>query len=74
MKLKTLAFPAIATGFFSYPLDKCGDVFVKTIYEYFDEENKGTSLKKVSCTIIDDLTLNEFLKAFDRKFPVKTED
>ena len=69
LEVETLAFPAISSGIFGFPKDKCGDIFMETIYEYFNKEKQDTSLKRVSCTIIDKPTLEEFYEAFDRKSP-----
>ena len=39
-----------------------------TISTYFDESRSSTSVAEVRCTIIDDPTFDEFIKAFERKF------
>lgn len=33
-KLKTIAFPAISTGIFGYPIDKCSKIMIFTAKEY----------------------------------------
>jgi O-acetyl-ADP-ribose deacetylase (regulator of RNase III) len=33
-KLKTIAFPAISTGIFGYPIEKCSKVMIATVKEY----------------------------------------
>jgi O-acetyl-ADP-ribose deacetylase (regulator of RNase III) len=34
--LKTLAFPAISTGIFGYPIDKCAKIMIATTKKYLD--------------------------------------
>jgi len=33
-KLKSIAFPAISTGIFGYPIDRCAAIMISTIIEY----------------------------------------
>jgi O-acetyl-ADP-ribose deacetylase (regulator of RNase III) len=33
-KLRTIAFPAISTGIFNYPIDKCARIMISTAKEY----------------------------------------
>ncbi|MFW9874365.1 MAG: macro domain-containing protein [Candidatus Thorarchaeota archaeon] len=33
-KLKTIAFPAISTGIFGYPIDRCSQIMISTVKEY----------------------------------------
>ncbi len=33
-KLKTIAFPAISTGIFGYPIDRCSEIMISTAKEY----------------------------------------
>ncbi|MFX0082780.1 MAG: macro domain-containing protein [Candidatus Hodarchaeota archaeon] len=33
-KLKTIAFPAISTGIFGYPIDRCSKIMISTAKEY----------------------------------------
>ncbi len=43
-KLKSIAFPAISTGIFGYPIDRCAKVMLQNTIEYLKEE---TGLGKV---------------------------
>jgi len=36
--LKTIAFPAISTGIFGYPIDKCADIMISTTKTYLKSE------------------------------------
>lgn len=42
--LKSIAFPAISTGVFGYPIDRCAKIMLQTIVEYL---SKPTELEKV---------------------------
>ncbi len=41
----SIALPAISTGIFGFPKDRCADIMLNTIRDYF--ENETTSLKEV---------------------------
>ncbi len=43
--MRSIAFPAISTGIFGFPKDRCADIMLKTIRDYLD--NEATSLKEV---------------------------
>jgi O-acetyl-ADP-ribose deacetylase (regulator of RNase III) len=56
-KLQSIAFPAISTGIFGYPADRCAKIMLATIIEYL----KGsTGIKKVTMCLFDDKTLGIF--------------
>jgi len=42
--LKTIAFPAISTGIFGYPIDKCAKIMINTVKEHLQQK---TSIKTV---------------------------
>jgi len=43
--LKTIAFPAISTGIFGFPIKKCAQIMLSTTIDYL---NAGTCLEKVA--------------------------
>ena len=43
-ELNTIAFPAISTGIFGYPIDRCAKIMINTVKEYF---SRKTSVKAV---------------------------
>jgi O-acetyl-ADP-ribose deacetylase len=43
--LNSIALPAISTGIFGFPKDRCADIMLNTIRNYFEHE--ATSLKEV---------------------------
>jgi O-acetyl-ADP-ribose deacetylase (regulator of RNase III) len=59
--LSSLAFPAISTGIFGYPTDRCARIMLETAIDYLKEG--GHSLKEVIFCLYDDRTLAEFEKA-----------
>ncbi|MBY9012809.1 MAG: macro domain-containing protein [Candidatus Lokiarchaeota archaeon] len=42
--LKTIAFPAISTGIFGYPIDRCAKIMISTAKKYLTEE---TQIKEI---------------------------
>ncbi|MBN2709152.1 MAG: macro domain-containing protein [Calditrichaceae bacterium] len=58
-KLTSIAFPAISTGIFGYPLDRCANIMISEIAEHF---KKQTSLKKVYICLWDESAFNVFIK------------
>ncbi len=50
MKLKTLAFPAISTGVFGFPMDRCATIMIQAVIEFLRGE---TSLEKVIFCLYD---------------------
>ncbi|HIH36641.1 MAG TPA: macro domain-containing protein, partial [Methanocellales archaeon] len=57
--LKSIAFPAISTGAFGYPKDKCAKIMIQTAIDY---SNMGTGIKTIIFTLIDDRTYDIFQK------------
>jgi O-acetyl-ADP-ribose deacetylase (regulator of RNase III) len=43
--LRSIAFPAISTGVFGYPMDRCAEIMLSTTMEYF--QSIDTSLESV---------------------------
>lgn len=61
--LKSIAFPAISTGIFGYPMDRCAKVMLVTLVEYL---TKVTGLEKVAFCLFDEDALNIFSEEFSR--------
>ncbi|MEA3431824.1 MAG: macro domain-containing protein, partial [candidate division WOR-3 bacterium] len=59
--LKSMSLPAISSGIFGFPKERCAKIMIKTIIDFF-EENKDSSLRVVNCCNIDDRTNNLFLE------------
>jgi O-acetyl-ADP-ribose deacetylase (regulator of RNase III) len=56
-KLQSIAFPAISTGIFGYPVDRCAKIMLSTIIEYLKDDS---GIKKVMMCLFDDKTLKIF--------------
>jgi len=55
--LRSIAFPAISTGIFGFPKDRCADIMLNTIMEYLKGD---TSLREVIMCLYDDETYRIF--------------
>ncbi len=58
--VESIAFPAISTGIFGYPKDRCADIMLSTIIDYVSR--KETNLKKIILCLYDDETYKIFEK------------
>jgi O-acetyl-ADP-ribose deacetylase (regulator of RNase III) len=61
--LKSISLPAISSGIFGFPKDRCAEILVGEAARYI-EANPKTSLKLIEFCIYDDLTLGCFVKEF----------
>ena len=62
-KLKSIAFPAISTGIFGYPKDRCAKIMLETVINYV----KGkTGLKTIIFALFDASTYDILKKEFDK--------
>jgi O-acetyl-ADP-ribose deacetylase (regulator of RNase III) len=50
-KLHSITFPAISTGIFGYPVDRCAKIMLSTIIDYLKD---NTGIKKVTMCLFDD--------------------
>ncbi len=65
--LKSIAFPAISTGIFGYPLDKCATIMLAATIEYL----KGkTGLEKVVFCLYDSRAFDTFTAELERQLPL----
>jgi len=55
--LFSIAFPAISTGIFGYPKDRCANIMIKTIIEFLQGE---TSLREVVICLYDQGSFDVF--------------
>ena len=63
--LKSIAFPAVSTGIFGYPMDRCAQVMISTVLEYI---KKKTSLEKIVFCLLGDKPLQLFNETFKQLY------
>jgi O-acetyl-ADP-ribose deacetylase (regulator of RNase III) len=63
--LKSISLPAISSGIFGFPKDRCAEILVKEALNYI-EKNPKSSLRLIEFCIYDDLTKEYFQREFDK--------
>lgn len=63
--LTSISMPAISSGIFGFPKDRCAKILVDTARDFLTEK-KHSPLQIVEFCIFDELTLGFFKKEFDR--------
>lgn len=66
-ELKGIAIPAISSGIFGFPKDRCAEILIRESARYL-KDNPETSLREINICIFDDQTVDIFLKEFKRQF------
>jgi len=61
--LKSIAFPAISTGIFGFPIDRCADIMLKTTIQYLKE---GSSIEKVVFCLYGKRSFDTFKNALEK--------
>jgi O-acetyl-ADP-ribose deacetylase (regulator of RNase III) len=62
--LKTIAFPAISTGIFGYPIEDCAKIMISSTMEYL---NQSTNIKEVVFVLYSQSDFDVFEKELDRQ-------
>jgi len=60
--LKSIAFPAISTGIFGYPVDRCARIMLKTTADYL---TKGSGIDTVTFCLFGQETKEMFVKTLE---------
>ncbi|RZA21505.1 MAG: O-acetyl-ADP-ribose deacetylase [Proteobacteria bacterium] len=68
LKLSHLAFPAISTGVYGYPVDKAAEVMLKAVSEFLDAQPEG-SVRRITFVLFDGDTYRKFQDTLFRLFP-----
>lgn len=58
--IRTLSFPAISTGIFGYPVDRCAKIMLSTLKQYSQGQ---TSVVEIHMCLFDEATLEIFKQA-----------
>jgi len=62
LKLNSISLPAISSGIFGFPKEKCSSVMFEMVRGYFKEKEGVSSIKEVRFTNFDDRTVDIFEK------------
>jgi O-acetyl-ADP-ribose deacetylase len=62
--LKSISMPAISSGIFGFPKDRCAAILIRESLNYM-KINPKSSLELIEFCVYDDLTLGYFKKEFD---------
>ncbi len=63
--LKSISIPAISSGIFRFPKDRCAMILIKEAVNYI-KENPGSLLELIEFCVYDDLTVGYFKKEFEQ--------
>ncbi len=61
----SISIPAISSGIFGFPKDKCAKILVNETVKFFQKEGGNSSVEFVEFCIINDDTLKEFKREFE---------
>jgi O-acetyl-ADP-ribose deacetylase (regulator of RNase III) len=64
-RLRSIAIPAISTGVFGFPMDRCARITLTEIHRYLQG---GTKLQRVVVCLIDEASYNTFRQELRRGF------
>ncbi len=63
--LKSISIPAISSGIFGFPKDRCAMILIREAVNYI-KENPGSILELIEFCVYDDLTAGYFKKEFEQ--------
>jgi O-acetyl-ADP-ribose deacetylase (regulator of RNase III) len=63
--LRSIALPAISTGNFGFPMDRCARILLTEVYRYLQG---GTKIERVVVSLVDDETFEIFKRELRRGF------
>ena len=63
--LKSISMPAISSGIFGFPKDRCAGILTSTAHEYL-REHPACGIEVVEFCVFDDATAGHFRRAMER--------
>jgi O-acetyl-ADP-ribose deacetylase (regulator of RNase III) len=63
--LRSISMPAISSGIFGFPKDRCALILINEAVHFF-KENPQSSLELIEFCLFDDLTMGFFRKEFEK--------
>ena len=67
LNARSIAFPAISTGIYGFPVDRAAQIFMKTFKDYFKSHPRSI-LETIRVVLFDDMTAAVFSKAFQDEY------
>jgi putative ATPase len=68
LKLESISIPAISSGIFGFPKDRCAKIMFHAFFQYVKNFSDETSLKKVRFTNFDKETVDVFYRRISKYF------
>lgn len=65
-KLKSISFPAVSSGIFGFPKDRCAGILVETAARFARENIKDRNLELIEFCLFDDETARLFARELER--------
>ncbi len=63
--ISSIAFPAISTGIFGFPVDRCADIMLKAVHGFLS--NERVKLNRVDFILYDQTALDIFMETAKRE-------
>ncbi len=64
-KALSVALPAISTGIFGFPIDKCANIMLEVVHKFL--KNEAMELSRVDFVLFDQNALNTFIETAQKK-------
>ena len=71
-KFKSVAIPALSSGLFNFPVEKCADIIVDTVREFIQNRYHGGYLSEIALVNNDEPTVKEMERACHQAFSSAT--
>ncbi len=66
MGLKSIAFPAVSSGIYGFPKERCAKIFFKTVEKFL--EGKTTTLELIKMCLFSKKDYDIFVKVMEKEF------